>query len=111
MGEERWFGFVLAVLATWRLTHLLVSEDGPWDVIVSLRQWLGDGFLGRLMDCFYCMSLWVAAPMAWLLMKQLLMNQWSQWPLLWLALSGAACLLERLGSRPHGSQPTSSEGE
>ena len=91
MAEEPWFRLTLAVLATWRLTHLLAAEDGPWDSIASLRRALGNSFFGKLMDCFYCLSLWVAAPVACLLA-----NNWKEWPLLWLALSGAACLLERL---------------
>jgi hypothetical protein len=106
MGQERWFSFVLVVLATWRLTRLLAFEDGPGDVIANLRQRLGDGFLGKLMDCFYCLSLWIAVPMSWLLI-----NKWSEWPLFWLALSGAACLLERLGNRPVAPPHTSPEEE
>lgn len=106
MEQERWFRLVLAVLATWRLTHLLASEDGPGDVIARLRLWLGDRVFGKLMDCFYCMSLWVAAPVAWLLL-----NKWREWPLIWLALSGAACLLERLGNHQLAPQQNSSEEE
>ena len=90
MELDRWFWLTLAVLATWRVTHLLALEDGPWDLIVAVRRWLGASFLGRLMDCFYCLSMWVAAPMACLLV-----HKWIEWPLYWLALSGAACLLER----------------
>jgi hypothetical protein len=101
MGPERWFSLTLALLAAWRVTHLLVMEDGPGDVIVNIRMRLGDGFFGKLMDCFYCMSLWVAAPFAWLMM-----NAWRDWPLLWLAISGAACLLERISDRATGSQAT-----
>jgi hypothetical protein len=93
MEQERWFRLALAVLATWRVTHLLALEDGPGDIIASLRQALGNGFFGKLMDCFYCLSLWVAAPAACLTM-----NNWSEWPLHWLALSGAAALLERSGA-------------
>ncbi|MGA2422371.1 MAG: DUF1360 domain-containing protein [Terriglobales bacterium] len=104
MDQERWFRLVLAVLATWRLTHLLASEDGPGDLIAALRQWLGNGFFGKLMDCFFCMSLWIAAPVACLLM-----NKWSEWPLLWLALSGAACLLERPGDHPQAPQQSHPE--
>jgi len=95
MDLDRWFWLTLAVLATWRITHLLALEDGPWDMIVDLRRWLGSSFLGRLMDCFYCLSVWVAAPIACLLV-----HKWSEWPLYWLALSGAACLLERPASHP-----------
>ena len=82
---------VLAVLATWRVTHLLVAEDGPAAVIVRLRVRLGDGVLGRAMDCFYCLSLWVAAPLALLLASDV-----RTWVLGWLGLSGGACLIERL---------------
>ena len=94
MEHEHWFRLVVAALATWRLTHLLAAEDGPADIIVNMRQRLGDSFFGRLMDCFLCVSLWIAAPMAWLVMKR-----GSEWPLLWLAISGAACLLERSDGR------------
>jgi hypothetical protein len=87
--------FVSAVLATWRVTHLLANEDGPADLIVRLRRGLGHGFLGSLMDCFYCLSLWVAAPAALLLSRRPL-----EWVVSWLALSGGACLLERLGQKP-----------
>jgi hypothetical protein len=99
MDLDRWFRLTLAVLATWRLTHLLAMEDGPGDLIAKLRQAFGNSFFGKLMDCFYCLSLWVAAPVACLLM-----NKWSEWPLLWLALSGAACLLERPGDHPIAMQ-------
>ena len=66
-GLGFWPRFVLAVLATWRVTHLLASEDGPADIVVRLRRMLGQSLLGRLMDCFNCLSLWIAAPAAFLL--------------------------------------------
>ena len=36
-----WLRFVLAALATWRVTHLLSSEDGPADLLYRLRTRLG----------------------------------------------------------------------
>ena len=87
-----WTRFILAALATWRITHLLVYEDGPADVVVELRARLGHGFIGALMDCFYCLSFWVAAPTAIFVCRKPL-----DLLLTWLALSGAACLLERSG--------------
>lgn len=84
--------FVLAVLATWRVTHLLASEDGPGDLIVRFRRLLGDSWAGQLMDCFYCLSLWVAAPAAWFVSHRPLELVFT-----WLAISGGACLLERIG--------------
>lgn len=94
-SEEIWLRFVLCTLATWRVTHLLAAEDGPGDIIVAVRMKLGKSFLGKMMDCFYCLSLWLAAPAALLVTRQ----KW-EWPVVWLALSGAACLLERATDRP-----------
>jgi hypothetical protein len=102
MGRERWLRLVLAVLATWRVTHLLAMEDGPGEAVVILRRRLGSSFLGQLMDCFYCLSLWTAAPVAGVLTRKR-----RDWPLLWLGLSGAACLLERAGNQPPAVQPIS----
>ena len=90
-----WIRLVLAVLATWRVTHLLAHEDGPADIIVRFRARLGPGLAGKLMDCFYCLSLWVAAPAAFLMFRDPVGCLVS-----WLALSGAACLLEGLNSKP-----------
>ncbi|HEY1927306.1 MAG TPA: hypothetical protein VGG92_07570 [Caulobacteraceae bacterium] len=87
--------FVLAVLAVWRVTHLLAAEDGPGGVIFHLRRRLGGGWLGELADCFNCLSLFVAAPAALFVSRQPIV-----WAVAWLALSGGACLLERLGQSP-----------
>ena len=86
---------VLAALATWRIAHLLAEEDGPGDVVVRLRARLGTSALGRAMDCFYCLSLWVAAPLALLVARDVI-----GFTLAWLGCSGAACLLER-ATAPH----------
>ena len=82
--------FVLAVLATWRVTHLLAEEDGPWDVVVRIRQLLGNSVAGKAMDCFYCLSLWIAFPLALWIAHDLV-----ELVVVWLALSGAACILDR----------------
>lgn len=89
------YGFILGVLGVWRLTHLLNAEDGPWEVLVRLRKLAGSSFWAKLLDCFYCLSLWVAAPFA-----LLLASSWRERLLLWLALSGGAILLERRYAPP-----------
>ena len=95
-----WARLALAVLATWRLTHLIAREDGPADLITRLRARLGGAWLGHLMDCFNCTSLWVAAPLAWWLATSL-----GDGIVLWLALSGAVCLLERASADKLVIQP------
>lgn len=85
-----WFLFVIAVFAAWRLAHLVAHEDGPFDAVVALRRFAGSGVFGRLMDCPYCLSLWTAAPFAWYIADALAFGV-----MLWLAISGGACVLER----------------
>lgn len=58
---------LIAVLAVWRGTHLLWGEDGPFEIFLRLRKLAGRGFFGELLDCFYCLSLWIALPIAWLI--------------------------------------------
>lgn len=82
--------FALAALATWRVTHLLAEEDGPADVVFRLRKTLGDSPLGGLMDCYGCLSFWVAAAAS-----RYVARTWREALPVTLALSGAACLLER----------------
>jgi len=85
--------FAVGALATWRVTHLLAEEDGPADAVVRLRARLGTGRLGQLMDCFACTSVWVAAPVSLAVARRP-----RDLPVTWLALSGAACLLERVAA-------------
>jgi Protein of unknown function (DUF1360) len=90
-----WLRFTLAVLATWRVTHLLASEDGPADLIVRLRAALGESWVGKLLDCFYCLSLWIAAPAALFVSRNTVSRDPVEWLFSWLAISGGACLAER----------------
>ena len=85
------YWLILGLLGVWRITHLFYGEDGPWDIFVRLRRVAGNSAWGSLLDCFYCLSIWVALPFAWLLGQD-----WKHRLLLWPALSGGAILLERL---------------
>lgn len=83
---------VVGALATWRVSHLLVVEDGPADLLVDLRRRADDSPLSGLLDCFACTSLWVGIGTG--LVQA---DQDTTWPdriLTGLALSGAACLAQ-----------------
>jgi hypothetical protein len=76
----------------------LGKEDGPFDIIFLIRKKAGAGFFGNLLDCFYCLSnlgshipfgVWIGA-------------NWMERIVAWLALSGAACLLEQATSNRSG---------
>lgn len=94
--------FVIGTLVVWRITHLLYGEDGPWDVVVRLRRVAGDGFWASLLDCFYCLSLWVSLPLAFAIA-----NKWGERLLLWPALSAGAILLERFITKERGNSSIS----
>jgi hypothetical protein len=86
--------FLLGTLAVWRISHLLAQEDGPFDVVFRLRRKVGQGFFGTLLDCFLCLSLWIAVPLALLIAEA-----WIDRIVAWLALSGGASILFLLTSR------------
>jgi hypothetical protein len=87
--------FSLAALAAWRITHLLAAEDGPAAVVAKARSRLGSGPAGELADCFGCLSMWVTIPLI-----PFVTRRRAEAPVCWLALSGAAFLLERLSGEP-----------
>jgi hypothetical protein len=94
------YRLTVGILCVWRITHLLNAEDGPWDLMVRLRRGAGAGFWGSLLDCFYCLSLWIAVPFALLLVEGR-----RERLLLWLSLSAGAILLERATTRSEHAPP------
>ena len=89
-------------LITWRLCSLLTFEYGPADVFENLRIWAGsyayseDGepttFLGGLLVCLWCVSLWVSLPVSiWLFYPSLIGVVAG-----WLAVSAGAILFDDL---------------
>lgn len=57
--------FLLYVLSLWRLTNLLVYEEGPFDVFKKIRDVVGinpdevdqKGYWAKLLSCHLCCSL------------------------------------------------------
>lgn len=82
-------------LATWRVTHILVYEAGPYNVFIRLRERMGiahdDAGVpvawpdGLVLACALCTSVWVAAIM--LLVPTHIKTVF--------ATSAIACILER----------------
>ena len=86
--------FSIALLGVWRVTHLLVAEDGPWDAVARLREAAGSGSWGKLLDCFACLSLWVSVPFALIVGAT-----WVERAILWPALSGGSMLIEWVAAK------------
>lgn len=62
---------LIAVLATWRISSLLVREDGPFDIFALIRTVAGVKYdensnaysgnvFGKMLLCLWCTSIWVA---------------------------------------------------
>lgn len=78
---------VVAALAVWRLSHLLSRDMGPWDVFERLRLATYGTFVGKLLECPFCNSVWIAAPAA-----AVIVRSWAEWVVVWLGLSGFVVL-------------------
>lgn len=96
--------FLVCTLAVWRATRLMQMEDGPWNVIGRLRGLASKAHVARAIDCFYCLSLWTATPFAFLLARSV-----PEGLCLWLALSAAAILVQRVSEYGAPSPPVWSE--
>jgi len=86
--------YLVIVIVVWRLVHFINAEDGPFDLVIRLRKLLGNSFFGKLMDCFYCLSIWIGLAgglFAGSTVKEII--------LLTLYYSGLSILLEKLTNR------------
>lgn len=93
--------FIILGFATVRLSYMIMWERGPWNLFVRLRTWAGiehedgvsvvypDTFSGRLLQCIYCLSVWVAV----LLFLAELVIPWSRIVVAPLGISGLALLI------------------
>ena len=94
--------FLVLALAVWRLTSLLVWEDGPFEMFANLRLLLGvrydeyskaygTNWLAKGVVCPACASVWFGLALA------VLYFFWTDcvWLALPLALSAAAIMVER----------------
>lgn len=55
--------FLITSLAIWRLTYMVVEEDGPGNIFLKLRESASSDKqrLWLPFNCFYCASVWVSA--------------------------------------------------
>lgn len=96
---------IAIILATYRLSSLLVDEAGPFGIFLRLRELFGikhdvggdiicipDNFLAKLCSCLWCVSIWMAglSYLIWWL---------EPIPIYILAASGGAILIDNVRSR------------
>jgi len=56
-----------AIVAVWRLSYILINEDGPFDVVERMGAFLFRLGAEKLATCFNCMSLWIGLAFALIL--------------------------------------------
>lgn len=67
-----WIELVIFGLATWRVSSLIVNEEGPFDIFLRIRKLAGivhdengkplmipERFFSKLLSCVWCSSVWV----------------------------------------------------
>ena len=84
---------------------MICYERGPWEAFVHLRRALVKVGLSRLVSCFHCTAVWLSAFVVAIVFK---FN--SESVLVWLAVAGAASIIERALS-PDAQQPIDDEPE
>lgn len=88
------FYFVLAALATFRVSRMVALEEGPFSIFTKLRgRFPQTGWVGRGLACPMCISFWVALVFAPLVVQPF---QPGLYIVVFLALSGAAVIIYRL---------------
>lgn len=97
---------LIACLACYRLSELIAVDDGPGDILSTMRAKLGaydlgeDGrpqtSLGRGIICPYCIGIWLAFFFAFAIMPNPV--DW-QLILYWLAIAGGQAFLQSVGGR------------
>jgi hypothetical protein len=88
--------FIVGAFATYRIAHMLVKEDGPFGVFLDLRA-SRFHFIQELFGCMFCMSVWVAAVIAALLLGVNLRVE--TWFVTTFGLSGASILIYLITKR------------
>jgi len=98
--------FLIAALATYRLTLLIHKEAGPFDLFGKFRTWAGvtydqysnpvsNGELSAAILCPYCLSVWIGIGVTILLIVAMFLNaeMVALYILLPFALSGLASFI------------------
>ena len=86
---------LLAVLAAYRVAHMLAQEDGPFDLFARLRGRFDPAqstWLGRGLNCVACLSFWVSLAAALLLQR----GDLNGLIISWLAIAGGVLVIHRI---------------
>ena len=87
-----YFTFLVAALATYRISFMIGQEDGPFDLFSRLRGKVGQReWYGRGMHCTLCISFWVS------LLCAVFMAEGVTIVTYWFGIAGGVLVLHRRG--------------
>lgn len=87
-----WFDFIILGLATYRISHMLVWEDGPFNLFDNFQSLIEPcKFFQGLFSCVYCLSVWVGAILIFSAIMDKIVTVYLMLPF---ALSAIAVILE-----------------
>lgn len=86
----------LAILATYRLSHMIVLESGPKRVFERLRSWVREKYGAPSwqfegINCILCVSFWTAAGISMMIPPTTIQN----YLLTWWGVSGAVLIIQK----------------
>ena len=62
MNLVNYLDLIVLGLATWRISHMFVWEDGPFNIFSKFQSWAEPcKFFQGLFSCVWCLSVWVGA--------------------------------------------------
>lgn len=94
---------LLGALATWRISHMLLRENGPFRVFHRLREALGVeyssvsdevviAFKYEITTCIWCLSMWVGALIGLMIY---FLQQYAMYLLMPYAFSAVAIVIDK----------------
>jgi len=97
MEAEHWFVLVLGSLATFRLSHMMTKERGPFAMFERFRNLMpgGRGSPREWLSCIWCFSISASAVICLVLWSAGFALTWQYWILFWLSFSSVSLLVNK----------------
>ena len=95
MNSTNWLILILGSLATFRVSHLMTKERGPFGVFERIRKKLPRGETKEWVTCIWCFSLTASVFICVILWSGGLRLSWDYWVLYWLSFSSVSLLVNK----------------
>jgi hypothetical protein len=84
---------ILATLATYRIALMMATEEGAFSVFYRIRERFDPEqytWVGRGLNCPYCIGFWIAGLLALLIDRSL------TYPVTWFGVAGGAMIVHKI---------------